>query len=164
MKLFSAATFEIRPLADHELKSTLEVYKQCEDFLALGPVPFASMEMVQADIDHSKKENGVYCGIWNKDNKQIGVIDFIPEVEKGIAVLSLLMISKQYRYNGIGTAIVESLEAYLKMNYKTQIIQSGVQINNEPGIKFWKRRGFILENEAKDMGDGTTAFQMIKNS
>ena len=80
MKLFSAATLEIRPLAENELQSTLEVYKQCEDFLTLGPVPFASMEMVQADRDHSKKENGVYCGIWNEDNKQIGVIDFIPEI------------------------------------------------------------------------------------
>jgi len=160
--LFSVNGMKIKPFETINLISTLEVYKQCEDFLSLGPVPYASMEMVQTDIDNSVNSKGIFCCIWNESEKQIGVLDFIPEVEIGIAFLDLLMISKQYRYNGIGTSIVKELAVYLKEKYHTKIIKSGVQTNNSIGINFWKKNGFILESIPKDMNDGTVAFQMKK--
>jgi ribosomal protein S18 acetylase RimI-like enzyme len=159
--LFSSDTFEIRPLDKNEIDSTLEVYRQCEDFLTLGPAHVASMNMVRNDIDHSIEANGIYCGIWNEQNEQIGVLDFIPMADQ-IADLSLLMISKKHRQKGIGTRIMKDFETYLKINYKTRTIHSGVQVNNELGIIFWKKCGYIIGTIARDMHDGTIAFEMYK--
>jgi hypothetical protein len=44
----------VPPITLDELDEVLNVYRQCEDFLALGPVPTASMEMVVKDIEISK--------------------------------------------------------------------------------------------------------------
>ncbi|MDP2807102.1 MAG: hypothetical protein Q8O74_03060 [bacterium] len=57
-------SFKIVPITKAYLPQVLVVYKQCEDFLSLGPMPKASMDMVKADFDHSKEENGLFCGIY----------------------------------------------------------------------------------------------------
>src|SRR5512143_3408157 len=54
----------IRPIVDSDLPALLEVYRQCEDFLALGPDPHASPEMVEKDRALSRQEGGIYCGIF----------------------------------------------------------------------------------------------------
>ena len=60
---------EIRPVTQDNLDAVLEVYQHCEDFLALGPVATASMEMVLKDIEISKNEGGTFCGIYTADGK-----------------------------------------------------------------------------------------------
>ena len=49
---------KIRPIAEDDLEAILAVYRQCEDFLALGPQPQASPEMVAADMRQSQAEGG----------------------------------------------------------------------------------------------------------
>lgn len=159
--LFNADELEIRPVSQDEIDSTLEVYRQVEDFLSLGPVPTASIKMVLADIAHSKREKGIYCGIWDRSGVQIGVLDFSLGTEKE-ATLWLLMISRPYRNQGYGRTIILNFESYLKQQYSVETICSGVQVNNEGGIIFWKKMGFIISEIAMDMGDGTTAYEMIK--
>lgn len=159
--LFNADELEIRPVSEEEIGSTLEVYRQVEDFLSLGPVPTASLKMVLADMAHSKAEKGVYCGIWNRSGVQIGVLDFSVGTQEE-AILWLLMVSRQYRNQGYGRAIVLNLESYLKLQYGVGEIQSGVQVNNEGGIMFWKKMGYSISVIPRDMGDGTTAYTMTK--
>ena len=65
----------IHPIAQDDLDAILEVYRQCEDFLALCQLPTASMEMVLKDIEISKAGGGVFCGIYTDNGKMIGVID-----------------------------------------------------------------------------------------
>ena len=67
--------FVIRPFNNTEadLMAVLEVYRQCEDFLALGPVPTASLEMVQSDLEHSKEEGGVFCLICSANSIRAGI-------------------------------------------------------------------------------------------
>lgn len=161
--LFMTPDYRIGPVADSELDYVLNVYKNCEDFLALGPVPNASMNMVVADINHSRDENGIYCGIWDNSNTMIGIIDFIPNTDQHTSFLSLLMISKEYRNIGVGTVVETLLESHLKNNYQTSVLRSGVQINNQIGIRFWGKCGFIISEDAQDLDDGTIAFQMYKD-
>ncbi len=54
----------IRPIVEPDLPAVLEVYRQSEDFLALGPDPHASPEMVAKDRELSRQEGGVFCGIF----------------------------------------------------------------------------------------------------
>ena len=54
----------IRPILDSDLPAVLEVYRQSEDFLALGPDPHASLEMAAKDRALSRQQGGVFCGIF----------------------------------------------------------------------------------------------------
>ena len=160
--LFYVKDCTIKEFEEGDLQSTLRVYEQVEDFLALGPVPKASMRMVLADLKHSTESGGRFCLIIDSKGNKIGVLDFVPETTKGTAFLSLLMISQDCRRKGIGRAVVIGLERFLSQRYQTQMIQSGVQVNNEPGIAFWRACGFEIEMKAKDVGDGTVAYDMKK--
>jgi ribosomal protein S18 acetylase RimI-like enzyme len=141
----------------------LQVYKQSEDFLSLGPKPNASMEMVLKDIKHSKQEKGKYCGIWDLKGNCMGIIDFIPIMEdKESSFLSLIMISAAYRDKGLGSKLVQALEKYLKTKYLVKRILSAVQTNNEKAIRFWKRCGYVINTSPEKRPDKTTVYYMKK--
>ena len=101
-------SLEIRPVTHADLSAVLDVYRQCEDFLALGPEPAASMEMVLRDIETSQREGGLFCGIFEANSSMIGVIDYVFgnfEGDPRLAFLSLLMIAAPHRNQGIGQAV-----------------------------------------------------------
>ncbi len=161
-ELFGGPGLSVRPATDDDLPSVLEVYRQCEDFLALGPVPRASLEMVMTDIAHSKKDGGRFCVIRDVAGAIVGVLDFIPRSRAGTAFLTLLMIAAPYRRRGLGTALLAALESHLKRTAGVRVVESGVQVSNNTGIGFWKKRGFRIGRRARRMSDGTTAYHMSK--
>ena len=159
-------TFEIRPISQEDLEAILEVYRQCEDFLALGPVPTASMEMVLKDLEISKEEGGIFCGIFVQDGKMAGIIDYVPENYEGDpkrAYLALLMIGAPYRSQGLGQAVVEAFEDEIRKDARITTIMSGVQVNNPQAIKFWQRQGYRIVSGPILHPDQTTAFDLRKD-
>jgi 2-polyprenyl-3-methyl-5-hydroxy-6-metoxy-1,4-benzoquinol methylase/ribosomal protein S18 acetylase RimI-like enzyme len=160
--VFIAGGLTVRTVDPRDREAILSVYKQCEDFLSLGPVSTASMEMVIADINHSAAAKGQFCVIENALGETIGVLDFTLRTMEHTGVLSLLMISRQHRNKGHGKAIVGALESHLRDTCKVDTIESGVQVNNPDGIRFWRKRGFQIGAVARLHEDGTTAFDMHK--
>jgi ribosomal protein S18 acetylase RimI-like enzyme len=159
-------SLEIHPLADGELDALLDVYRQCEDFLALGPVPTASMEMVLKDIEISQEEGGIFCGIYKTGGNLIGVMDYVPSNYNGdshAAYLSLLMIAASFRKQGIGKAVVEAIENEIKKDPQVSTILAGVQVNNPQAIQFWQRNGYRIVSGPTLMPDQTTAFGLRKD-
>ena len=159
-------SLEIHPIAPEDLEAVLNVYKQCEDFLALGPVPTASMEMVLKDIEISKAEGGFFCGIYTADGKMIGIIDYVPGNYRGephAAFLELLMIAAPFRKQGIGNAVVEAVENEIRKDAKVNTILSGVQVNNPQAVRFWERNGYRIVSEPKLHPDQTTAVDLRKD-
>lgn len=160
--LIETNNFLIAPIDEQCLDVLLSVYQQSEDFLALGPTSTASAQMVKTDIEHSHKEGGSYCGLWDRKNVLFGVLDFIPKLREGTSFLTLLMIVASYRGRGLGSEILKELEKYLEINYSIYWIESGVQINNLRGIHFWEKSGFGIEKKPIAYPDGTVAFKMSK--
>ena len=163
---FRDTFLEIRPVAQEELEAVLEVYRGCEDFLALGPVATASMEMVLKDLEISESENGLFCGIFAANGKMIGVLDYVPRDYEGnphAAFLSLLMIAAPFRDQGIGQAVVEAVENEIKQDDRVTVILSGVQVNNPQAIRFWQRNGYRIVSEPKLHPDQTTAVDLQKD-
>ncbi len=157
---------EIRPIARNDLEAVLEVYRQCEDFLALGPVATASMEMVLKDIELSKSAGGIFCGIFTLDGKMIGVVDYVACNYQGdpqAAFLSLLMIAASYRNCGIGQAVVEAVENEIAEQTGVMVILSGVQVNNPQAVRFWQRNGYRIASAPKLYPDRTTAVDLRKD-
>lgn len=159
-------TYTVRSVLPSEHGSILEVYRQCEDFLALGPVARASMQMVQADLDLSRQENGCFCGIFTPEGQMLGILDYVPSGYHGdpsTACLSLLMIARAFRGQGIGEAVVAALEAHLHTDPVLKVISSDVQVNNPRAIKFWQSQGYRIVSGPIDHSDGTTAFDLRKD-
>jgi ribosomal protein S18 acetylase RimI-like enzyme len=157
---------EIHPISPDELEAVLAVYKDCEDFLALGPVSTASMKMVEADLELSRREHGIFCGIYQANGRMIGVFDFVPDNyrgDPGTAYLELLMIAAPYRGKGIGKAVVETVENEIRKVGKVNIIMAGVQVNNPQAIRFWQRNGYRIVSEPKLYPDQTTAVDLRKD-
>jgi ribosomal protein S18 acetylase RimI-like enzyme len=157
---------EIHPITQYDLEAVLHVYQQCEDFLALGPVPTASMEMVLKDIEISKDEGGVFCGIYTTDGKMVGVIDYVPDYYKGepfTAFLELLMIAAPFRKHGVGKAVVKAFEVEIRKNVRVCKILSGVQVNNPQAVQFWQRNGYRIVSEPELLPDQTTVFRLRKD-
>jgi ribosomal protein S18 acetylase RimI-like enzyme len=156
---------KIRAVIQNDLDAVLQVYQHSEDFLSLGPVSTASMEMVLKDLEISKEEGGIFCGVYTEDEKMIGVVDYVPNNFQGnpqIAFLSLLMIDSTFRGQGIGKAIVEAVENEIKKDPAVTVILSGVQVNNPQAVRFWQRNGYCITSEPKLMPDQTIVFDLQK--
>ena len=159
-------TLDIRPVAPDDLTAVLDVYRQCEDFLALGPVSTASMAMVQADLERSRAEGGAFCGVYTPEGQMVGVVDYLPRGFDGnphFAALSLLMIALPFREQGIGAAIVAAVEGEIRKDPGVTAILSGVQVNNPRAVQFWQKLGYHIVSGPKRMPDQTTAFELRKD-
>lgn len=157
---------EIHPIASDELEAVLDVYKQCEDFLALGPVATASMAMVLQDLALSQAEHGIFCGIYTATGNLIGIVDYVPHSYQGqrhIAFLALLMIAAPFRNQGIGQAVVAAIETTIRQDPKVSTILSGVQVNNPQAMRFWQRLGYRIVSAPKLHPDQTTAVDLQKD-
>ena len=159
-------SFEVRAITPDDLGAVLDVYRQCEDFLALGPHSTVTMEMVLKDIEISQREGGVFCGIYRADGKIIGVVDYVPNNFEGnphIAFLSLLMIAVSFRKQGIGKAIVQLIENEIRKDAQVTAILSGVQVNNPQAVQFWQKNGYRIVSGPELMPDQTTVFRLRKD-
>ena len=172
----------IRPITDSDLPAVLEVYRQSEDFLALGPNPHASMEMIAGDRELSRAEGGEYCGLFTEDGTLMGIFDFVRSGfggEPGCAYIELLMIAAPYRGRGLGEEALRWLESELKDGDphpqpfsltrekgedkpKISILRAGVQVNNPGAIRFWLRMGFTITSGAEPQADGTVCYRLEK--
>lgn len=156
--------YMIKDVSEKDIHSILKVYKKCEDFLSLGPVPYASEQMVLDDLKHSEEEGGIFCGIYRND-EMIGVIDFVLNNFHGKpndAFISLLMIAVDYRGNGLGKEIVKAVETEILKNKDIESIFLGVQINNLSAINFWMNRGYKIIAGPELLPDSTTCYQLKK--
>jgi len=159
-------SFEVRTITQDDLDAVLDLYRQCEDFLALGPERTVSMAMVLKDIEISQSEGGVFCGVYAVDGRMIGVVDFVPRNFEGdphLAFISLLMISPSFRKQGIGTTIVELIENEIRKDAQVTTILSAVQVNNPRALQFWQKNGYRIVGEPELQPDQTTIFRLQKD-
>jgi ribosomal protein S18 acetylase RimI-like enzyme len=159
-------SFEIRPITENDLEDVLEVYRRSEDFLALGPKPKASMAMVLQDIEASRDEKGIFCGVYASDGKMIGIVDFVPADFEGIphtGFISLLMIVASWRNRGIGTRILERVEDNIRKTGRVSEIRTAVQLNNPAALRFWQRNNYHIRGNPELRPDQTLVSYLRKD-
>ena len=163
MTLFQTDDLKVTTVGDNETSALVEVYKQCEDFLALGPISKASVAIVQKDREDSLAQGGQYCAIRDRHGVLVGVIDFAVKGRTNSCFLELLMIAAPYRNRGYGRTVVASLERYLKRTHGIHRMDAAVQTNNPKGIRFWRSQGYDVSSEPRAQPDGTVTYEMIKH-
>jgi RimJ/RimL family protein N-acetyltransferase len=163
--LIKSRLLTLRTVTPNDTEAILGVYRACEDFLALGPEPKASLEMVQKDLEISRQEGGCFCGIFNAGGQLAGVVDFIPSGFEGkadTAFLSLLMIALQYRNQGIGIETVRLVEREIQKDTTITEIRSGVQVDNPQAIQFWQQNGYRIVSGPELLPDTTIVYRLSK--
>ena len=158
-------SLEIRPITESELEDVLDVYRRCEDFLALGPELRASAAMVLHDIETSRSEKGIFCGIYVPDKRLIGVVDYIPFNFNGVdsvAFISLVMIVASRRNRGIGTKILRLVESKIRSVGRAGEIRTAVQLNNPAALRFWQRNGYRIYGKPERRPDQTIVSYLRK--
>lgn len=154
-----------RPLGEAHLGEILAVYHQCQDFLALGPQPYASLAMVQQDLEHSRQEGGCFCGIFEVGDQMVGVMDYLPagfQRDPRRAFVSLLMVAAPYRRRGIGGRALQQLESELHLDGQITWIYTAVQVNNPQALKFWVANGYQVVNGPTLQADTTVTYLLKK--
>ncbi len=149
---------------NEDINDILTVYRECEDFLSLGPMSVASLKMVQEDLLESNKTNGQYCVIIS-DNEIIGIVDFIRANYMDSpqnAYISLMMISKKHRGLGIGHNVLKEIENSVLSNIQIKNIITSVQTNNESAINFWTKNGYERIGEAELKPHTTIVYHLCK--
>lgn len=160
----SAPRFALRGVDESSMADILDVYRQCEDFLSLGPNPEASTEMIREDLRLSRDSGGLYYGIYVAD-QIVGVVDFVPrgyENDSGHGHISLLMISKPWRSTGLGRAVLRVVEEEILADPAIKAIITNVQTNNLEAIGFWIRQEYRIISGPTLMPDSTTVYTLKK--
>ncbi|MCJ7782806.1 MAG: GNAT family N-acetyltransferase [Desulfobacterales bacterium] len=124
------------------------------------------MAMVLKDIEISRGEGGLFCGVYAADGRMIGVVSLVPNNFKGdphVAFFSLLVIAGSFRKQGIGTRIVELIENQIRKNAQVTAILSAVQVNNPIGLQFWQKNGYRIIGGPEEQPDQTTTFRLQKD-
>jgi len=155
----------IVPIGYCQADAVLRVYADCEDFLSLGPQPKATMERVMKDLEDSRRHNRTFRGIHDGKNGMVGIVDFARRGHEGRrdgASLALLMIAKPHRGRGIGTRVVRMVEEEIRRDPEVLWIDSGVQVNNAPAMRFWERMGYEVCSGPEPMPDTTTVYHLRK--
>lgn len=155
---------KIQEFKQDDFDNVLDIYKQSEDFLELGPEPYASKEMVLNDIDYSQKCGGCYCTIFY-DANIVGIIDYISTINEkrpNDSYINLIMIKKDYRSRGLGQKVLETLEEYFIKENRISSIFISVQENNPKGIAFWIRQGYEIISGPELQEDTTVVLHMKK--
>ena len=155
----------IRLYKNEDKNDVFSVYKECEDFLSLGPLPIASNNMVEEDLRYSINNNGRFCVILYGD-RVIGIVDYIPFGYKDKldnSYISLLMVAKNYRNKGIGSVALIKVEEIIKKNLNIKNIYTSVQTNNTKALLFWIRQGYIRISEAELQEDTTIVYHFKKD-
>ncbi|MGP8079631.1 MAG: GNAT family N-acetyltransferase [Dehalococcoidales bacterium] len=163
--LIKSRSLTLRTVTLNDTEAILGIYRGCEDFLALGPEPKASLEMVLKDLEISQQEGSCFCGIYNPGEHLVGVVDFIPmgfEGKADIAFISLIMIAAPFRNQGIGNKTVSLTEGEITKDGDVIEIRSAVQINNPAAIRFWQKNGYRIASAPELQSDSTTVFRLSK--
>jgi ribosomal protein S18 acetylase RimI-like enzyme len=158
--------FTLRIVTPEDHAAVLDVYRQCEDFLALGPNPTASAEMVAGDLALSQRQGGMFYGVLDPAGQMIGVVDVVPRLYEGdpaLAFLELLMIARPYRSRGLGAEIVRVVEAAVRRDGTVKTIRAGVQVNNPGAIRFWQRMGYHITSGPTLEPDQTICYALRKD-
>ncbi len=160
-----APAFSLCALDERDLPELLELYRACEDFLALGPNPRASTEMVLGDLALSRASGGMFHGIRNETGNLIGVADWIPGGFEGCpetAFIELLMIAGVHRHAGLGRAVLVEIERLIRLEGRARHIACGVQVNNRAAQRFWWRCGYRSARPPEKLPDRTTGLLLCK--
>lgn len=135
---------KILSLEDH-LKIVQDLCKRCTDYYELcerRPTPDSAAEEIFMELPPGKTlEDKYVIGIFNKENKLVGLIEGVENFPEGSWYIGLMIIDPLYRNTGLGEQIFINFKNWVENSNLTEI-RVGVLDENEKAFNFWKKIGF----------------------
>ena len=157
-------------IKDNVLDDIFELYKANEYFAKISNNYPVTKESVIADINDApptiEKERKFFLSIYNEDGALAAVMDYLDKYSyqnkdnEDAVWIGLLQTNSNLHRRGLGRNILSTFENACKKNGK-QLIQLGVIKENQIGIDFWKKQGFITFTEKRS--GNLDLFLMEKN-
>jgi RimJ/RimL family protein N-acetyltransferase len=166
--LFSSNDYFAKKLSlEDDLNLVQDLCKRCTDYYEhceQRPTPGTAAEDIFTELPPEKTlEDKYVIGIFNKDNKLIGVIEGVVNFPLGSWFMGLMIIDPLYRNARLGENIFTKFKDWVQ-NSNLKEIRLGVIIENEKAIKFWKKLSFqeFKRLENYQIGDNETTVIAMK--
>ena len=122
-------------------------------------------DIIQSGLDaydeayEQKYENaGFYKKLADKDGKFAAGV--IADVDKGASgYVEALFVEEPIRYQGLGTYLLKEVEDFAKKNGASVIVTSAGDWN----VDFFKKNGYLLRGELRDVPRGHDCYELYKN-
>lgn len=137
--------FEIRPLTACKLDAAVQVYRQAGGDDRRDPQRKITGLDVLEDIDLSRQEGGLVCGIYDTNDEMVGVVEFVPADFGGrsdSACIRSFKVAGPYRSRGLGVKVLKLLEGEFKKDARVRLLWAGFDENCPTQQAFAARHGF----------------------
>ena len=146
-------TYQVIKVTEAQLPAVLKLCESNPSFYKYCP-PLASLESLKQDLIKLPKNmtmDDKYYLAYYKDNQLVAVLDLITNYPSAnVAFIAFFMLDKSFKGKGIGTAIINELELYLKAEGYLKIILAWVDGNNQSS-NFWHKLGFKETGKYNDV-------------
>lgn len=82
----------------------------------------------------------------HKENNQVASFIIYYFNERKDCIIDLIAVSKTYQNKGYGSKMIKELEKHINLEYGSNQLLVGTQINNIGGINFYTKCGFKFQN------------------
>lgn len=168
--LFELEGYKARKLSlDHDVEDLLKLCENCKDYYELTGIESVNLETAKEvfkELPPGKEyDSKMVIGLYNDKDTLIGIIEGITDFpKKDIWYIGQMMISADYRNEGLGEKFYKGFEKWASLN-NVNSIKLGVLEKNIYGLRFWKRMGFniIKKIENYKIGNIETAVFSMEN-
>jgi GNAT superfamily N-acetyltransferase len=138
--------YSIKSVCIDSYNSVEKLCKNCSDYYILHNGIAASkkdIDEIFIDLPPNKNyEDKFVLGIYNIDNKLVGIVDIVRDFPNvGEWIIGLMLIKPNERSNGIGKILHKSLVEWA-INSGAKSFRIGVVEDNHKGINFWCALGY----------------------
>lgn len=138
--------YNIISLSIDSIKIVEALFERCSDYYILQNGTYPSKEDAKelfTDLPPDKNyEDKFVLGIFNSNNKLIGIIDIVKDFPTlGQWMLGLLLVEPNERCNGLGKMIHSALAEWA-INLDATSFRIGVLEENIKGLSFWSNLGY----------------------
>lgn len=161
--------YHSRMLDEHDEIKLQNMLETCNDYFNLvykrNNQENSAHEILTELPDNKTDDDKFVIGIFDEEKNIIGVIDIIRDYpQNNIWFLGLMLISPNFRSNGLGKKVFDDTEEWA-VDLGAKFIRLAVVEQNIKGLNFWKKLGFkIIKDKIQDLeGIETKLFIMEKS-
>jgi ribosomal protein S18 acetylase RimI-like enzyme len=125
-----------------------QLYASSHRYFEIIAAPLPTIEDVTRELDTALSNPRRWLELYTLEGEVVAYLDTTLDYPKrGDATVNLLLVAEQKQHLGLGSQIMQRLEA--RLNSKAQRILAGVFGHNPGAVRFWERLGYHFAIDAR---------------
>lgn len=167
--MFPVEGYRVVKLGEAQVPALQALHERCHVFLELvygqSPQPDAAAHLLEELPEGKGLEDKFLFGLYPPTGEAMaGVLEVIRDFpERGEWFIGFLMLDPAHRDAGVGSRLIEALEAWVRGQRATGL-RLIVQEQNPGALRFWQRRGYAVTGtgQQRTHGRDNTVLRMRK--